>query len=164
MRLTLLRHGTAAESHPSGEDAQRELVGQGQREARDAGWSCRRQGWVPSVVLASPYRRTWETARLFCEEGGFDPPVEQAFLASGMSVEEAIDGLRGYLDLERVVIVGHQPDLGELICFLTGLPRVEVSVGKGSLRELELDSLEEGGARQIYALTAREIQEARSRG
>ncbi|MBU6299913.1 MAG: histidine phosphatase family protein [Verrucomicrobia bacterium] len=163
MKLTLLRHGTAEGEPPAGRDALRELVDRGRRESRNAGWYYRQRRGVPDLVLHSPYRRTTETARLFCEEGGFAPPVEAEFLASGMWVEQALGGLAPYLGLGRVVIVGHQPDLGMLLGYLVGKADADFEVGKGSLHEMELDRLEEGAGRLIYAMTAPEIASERSR-
>ncbi len=157
MKLTLLRHGTAEDYHPSGQDSRRELIDKGREQARHAGWYFRQNAWLPDVVLTSPYRRALVTAELFCEEGGFAVPVEGEFLASGMCVSDAIAGLKPYLDRARVVIVGHQPDFGELVCYLTGLPGSEVEVGKGSLWELEVAQLVRGTARPLYYLSAKEI-------
>jgi phosphohistidine phosphatase SixA len=81
-----------------------------------------------------------------------------------MWVEQALRGLAPHLGLGRVVIVGHQPDLGMLLGYLVGKPGANFEVGKGSLHEVELDRLEEGAGRLIYAMTAPEIASERSRG
>jgi phosphohistidine phosphatase len=157
MKLTLLRHGTAEDFHPSGDDSRRELIEKGRRQARNAGWYFQNQGSKPDLVLTSPYRRALVTAQLFCEEGRFAPPQEEDFLASGMCVSDAIAGLKPYLGLERVVIVGHQPDFGELVCYLTGQGGDEVEVGKGSLWEIEVETLRASGAKVGFYLSAKQV-------
>jgi len=74
-----LRHGTAEDFHPSGDDSRRELIQKGRDQARNAGWYARGQGWKPDVVLTSPYRRALLTAQLFCEEGTSRRPRKKNF-------------------------------------------------------------------------------------
>jgi len=148
MKLYLLRHGTAEPDHPAGVDSLRELTRQGMGEARNAGAFFRSQGWTAAAVWTSPYRRALHTALLFCEAAGLEAgPSEEEFLASGMTVEQALSGLRRFSGPGGIVIVGHQPDFGELVCHLTGLPEDEVRVGKGSLWELDVEQWKQGGAK-----------------
>ncbi len=159
MKLFLLRHGTAEDAHVSGEDSLRELTKEGRQEASNAGRYYREQGWKADVVLTSPYRRAVHTAILFCEAAGIDAGPEDAeFLASGMTVEQALSGLRPHGDREAVVIVGHQPDFGDLVAYLTGLSYGEVRVGKGSLWELEVSVWKEEGAKAGIYLSAKDMR------
>jgi phosphohistidine phosphatase SixA len=65
--------------------------------------------------------------------------------------------------VERLVLVGHQPDFGELICYLSGWKPDEVEVGKGSLWELELTELGAGKAKVRSSLTAKEVSRLREK-
>jgi len=78
-----------------------------------------------------------------------------------MCVSDAIAGLKPFAGLERVVITGHQPDFGDLICYLTGLRGDEVEVGKGSLWEIEVDALKAGGGKPGFYLPAKRISALR---
>jgi phosphohistidine phosphatase len=139
-------------------DSLRELTRQGMQEARNAGAFFRNQGWPVDAVLASPYRRAWHTALLFCEAAGVEAgPREEEFLASGMTVEQALSGLRPFVGDSRIVIVGHQPDFGELVCHLTGLAESEVRVGKGSLWELKVGAWQPGGAKVGFYRSAKDL-------
>jgi phosphohistidine phosphatase SixA len=80
-----------------------------------------------------------------------------------MAVADAIAGIRPHLGVERLVLVGHQPDLGELICYLSGWKADEVEVGKGSLWELELAELGAGKAKIRYSLSAKEVSRVREK-
>lgn len=111
MRLVLVRH---AESAPGTPDELRTLTPEGQEQARALGERLRADGVRPDAVLTSPLLRARQTA----EALGFGDPEEDERLAPGATpdtVREAIEG-RG----ETVVVVGHQPDCGQVAASLSG--------------------------------------------
>jgi phosphohistidine phosphatase len=111
MRLVLVRH---AESAPGTPDELRTLTPEGQEQARALGERLRAEGIRPDAVLTSPLLRARQTA----EALGFGKPEEDERLAPGATsetVREAIEG-RG----DTVVVVGHQPDCGQVAASLTG--------------------------------------------
>jgi phosphohistidine phosphatase len=111
--LLLLRHGTAVDIAPS--DAARDLTAKGEAQARAAGVALAALDLQPDLVLASPKVRAWRTALLACEALGADP-VEHAALL-GLDRGEALSaaGLG-----QRVLLVGHEPDLSQVVYDLTG--------------------------------------------
>ncbi len=150
MRLYVLRHAEA-ESHAVS-DAERELTPRGLEQARTVGAYCQRHGLQPELILTSPFRRAVQTADLFATI--FDlTPQTVPFLASGMQTQTALTELRAYQRFGSLLIVGHQPDLGDLISALLGLPNGDnVSVGKASLTALEVGRLGSGGATLKFSL------------
>ena len=132
MELYLLRHAEAEDNAAS--DSARELTPKGQEQARAIGEFCRRQAIRPGLIVTSPYRRTVQTAELVAAALD-DCPVEEApFLSSGMNSHTAFTELRAYQKLDRVMIVGHQPDFGQLAAALLGLMSPEnMPVNKASL-------------------------------
>lgn len=60
LHLWIMRHGEAHRQAPS--DSERELTGQGMRDAARAGEWLARQPQVPQRLFASPYRRAQQTA------------------------------------------------------------------------------------------------------
>ncbi len=111
MRLVLVRHAEAAPGSP---DHLRALTPEGHEQARALGERLRAEGIRPDAVLSSPLLRARETAT----ELGFGEPEGDDRLAPGATpeaVREAIEG-RG----ETVVVVGHQPDCGQIAASLTG--------------------------------------------
>ena len=121
--LWLLRHGKA-EAPGAGPDAARALTGRGEREARAAGVLLRERGVVPEVVFASPRVRAWETARLAGEALDLEP-VEHAPLGGGFDADGALQLAAGH---GVVLLVGHQPDIGQIVYDLTGA-RAELRPG-----------------------------------
>lgn len=150
MKLYVLRHADA-ENHAA-TDAARELTSRGLEQARTVGAFCRRGLLQPDLVLTSPYRRAVRTA----ESVGAAlvlTPLTVPFLASGMHVETALAELRAYQRFDSVLIVGHQPDLGDLIAALLGLPDAgNFPVCKASLTGLELGRLAPGQAALQFSL------------
>ena len=110
MRLYLLRHADAEDLRTT--DAARELTPKGKRQAETVGACCQRLGLRPDVLLASPYRRTVQTAEAVAGAlEGISVKTED-FLKSGMEPERAFAGLQAYGWVESVLLVGHQPDIG----------------------------------------------------
>jgi phosphohistidine phosphatase len=105
MDLILWRH---AEAEPGGQDADRALTKKGEKQARQiAAWLKKRLPRGASV-LASPARRAQQTAKALTPK--FKTVAALDVGASGREVLEAAGwpGGKG-----AVVLVGHQPTLGE---------------------------------------------------
>ncbi|WP_022926810.1 SixA phosphatase family protein [Patulibacter americanus] len=129
--LILLRHGQAVDKAPTHADADRDLTTRGEEQARAAGRALAALGLEPDVVLASPKIRAWRTATLACDVLAADP-VEHLPLV-GLDREEAL--LAAGLG-ERVMLVGHDPDLSQVVHDLTG---ARVRMRKGGVAILTLD-------------------------
>ncbi len=121
MLLYLLRHAEAEVS--AGADRDRRLTEKGRDQAVRAGEFCRRRGIVPGVILTSPVRRALETARLVAKCLPAAELIEVPWASCGMDPAAAIAELGAFAKFSSVMLVGHQPDLGELQAELLGLPR-----------------------------------------
>lgn len=140
MELYLLRHAEAEDNAAS--DHARELTPKGRGQARAVGEFCHRQGIRPDLIVTSPYLRTLQTAELVARALDGCPVEEAPFLASGMNSHTALTELRAYQKLGRVMIIGHQPDFGQLAGSLLGLMSAEnMPVGKASLICIEIGYL-----------------------
>lgn len=148
MRLFLLRHAEA-EDHAASDDARR-LTPRGMEQARTVGRFCARTGIEPELILFSPFVRADQTARAFAEAWPPDTRTLQPalFAASGMEPEAALEELRAYERFDRVLLVGHQPDLGMLAASLLGWRDVgNLPVEKATLIGLTIRSLSPHGGR-----------------
>jgi phosphohistidine phosphatase len=112
VRVFIVRH---AEARPGEPDDLRPLTDAGRDAARALGE--RLAGERPSAVLSSPLLRARETAEPIAKAAGVEarPDERLAPGASADDVREAVAGLPG-----PVVIVGHQPDCGEIVLAATG--------------------------------------------
>lgn len=138
MKLILLRHGKAEDFNPEGDFA-RPLVEKGRSQARNAARMLKAAGELPHVVLTSPLIRARQTADEFCQEAEIPGATMQGWLACGMTPEVALRELAGFEDFKSVAIVGHEPDLSELIAWLVGAEAGSVEMKKGALACIEIE-------------------------
>ncbi|HEX6388560.1 MAG TPA: histidine phosphatase family protein [Solirubrobacteraceae bacterium] len=124
--LWILRHGDA-EPHDAKPDAERELTPRGEQQSRDAGAALAKLGVELAACFTSPKVRARDTARLACDSLGADP-VEHPPLHSGFDAGDARELLAGFGKDDRILIVGHEPDLSQVVHDLTGA-RVDLKKG-----------------------------------
>jgi phosphohistidine phosphatase SixA len=112
VRVILVRHAEAAPGDP---DAERPLTAAGRATAQAL--ATRLASERPSVVLSSPLLRALETATPIAEAAGVTLQIDGR-LAPGAGVDDvrAVTAAQG----QPVVVVGHQPDCGEIVLALTG--------------------------------------------
>jgi phosphohistidine phosphatase len=109
MRLVLVRHAEAAPGSP---DELRTLTAKGLEQARQLGERLRSAGIEADVVLTSPLLRARETGAAL----GFGAPEAHEALAPGATDEDVREAVAGRGDI--VVVVGHQPDCGQIAAAL----------------------------------------------
>jgi phosphohistidine phosphatase len=126
MELILWRHAEAEDPGPGG-DFVRELTKKGRKQAeRMAAWlEPRLEGdWL---LLSSPAARAMQTAAALGRDIDARPALDPSARA------EAILREAGWPGGDRVIVVGHQPTLGEVASILLGGPRGDVFVRKGAI-------------------------------
>jgi len=113
--LILFRHAKAVRPHEAENDKARGLTGRGRREAAEAGAAMEEAGLKPTLALVSTSQRTRETAAHgltnFKLETAFD---EALYHAEPESIWDAFTES----EAECVVVVGHNPGVGELVSML----------------------------------------------
>jgi phosphohistidine phosphatase len=118
----LLRHAHAQWPQYQGSDFDRPLTPRGWQDARAAARAIRAAGQTPGLVLASPARRTRETAAALqaeCAIADQDLRFVAALYNAPADVLKA--ELRAALaQCERVTLVAHNPGLSELALRLAG--------------------------------------------
>ncbi|WP_063573264.1 MULTISPECIES: histidine phosphatase family protein [Luteibacter] len=113
--LILLRHAEASPNGKDGkDDRERKLTEHGQNEARAAGEWLASHGIHYDRVLCSPSERTKETAALAL--GQIKPTYDDKIYDA--TVGDLYDLLDKQSDVERVVLVGHNPGIEQLVAFL----------------------------------------------
>ena len=142
--LYLVRHGIAELPADDTPDSDRALTADGTRKMIRAAIGLKRLGIVPDTVLSSPLRRAHETAALLARALAPDLEVEiYPLLAPGTAPDGLLQGLRRHRAASHVMLVGHQPDLGELAShLLTGSPGlVPLPFKKGAVAAIEVSSI-----------------------
>ncbi|MBL8551564.1 MAG: histidine phosphatase family protein [Hyphomonadaceae bacterium] len=115
--LILLRHSKAVRHHEAPDDLSRGLTARGRREAGEAGAAIAALGLTPSAGLISPSLRTRETWKLASAAMPWQPKaiVSEGLYSAG---PEDIWDLAEATGAEGVIVVGHNPGLGELVAHL----------------------------------------------
>ena len=127
--LLLWRHGIAEERHPDRPDAERLLTTEGSRRTAAVAQELQRLQLCCDPLLSSPLRRAVQTAELGVAAG----------LASGFAIEASLapgGDPRRLLQAgnwQRLGLVGHEPDLGELASTLLGLPAGAITLRKAGI-------------------------------
>jgi phosphohistidine phosphatase len=153
MDLILWRHAEAVESGDASADLERPLTSRGERQAaRMAAW-LNQQLPATTRILASPARRTQQTALALDRKFRTVPA-----LAPEASVHAVLEAARWPSAKEPVLIVGHQPTLGLVAAqLLTGVSH-PLAVKKGAvwwLRSREREG--EGQVVLVAALTPEQV-------
>jgi phosphohistidine phosphatase len=139
MDLVLWRHAEAQEWLSTCDDMARELTPRGEKQAaRMAGW-LDRQLPEGTRILVSPSRRTEQTAIALARKYKIRPE-----LAPDCSVAQLLELVQWPSGKGTVLVIGHQPTLGQTIAELLGLNASECAVKKGAvwwLRNREREAL-----------------------
>ena len=155
MKLYLLRHGKSLSQREArvAADADRPLSDEGRDEIRNAARGMQRLGCEFDVILTSPLLRAVQTSQIVQEVVGDPPLAEREGLASGMTPDKLLAELRECGPDSCVLVVGHQPDLGEALAYLVwGLERATTSLKEGSLVEIEIEDAPGEGEAKIRGL------------
>lgn len=113
--LILMRHAKAVRPAEAESDKARGLTNRGRRDAAAAGAAMEDAGLKPQAALVSSSERTRETASHALQGYRVAPRFEDAlYHAAPESVWDAFSAE----DAESVVVIGHNPGLGELVSML----------------------------------------------
>jgi phosphohistidine phosphatase len=120
LTLLILRHAKA-EAGDGIADELRALAPRGRRDAQKMGEVARTEGLLPERILSSPAVRTRQTVELFVEASDCVASVEflrPLYLAEPPAYLDAV--ARHAAGAKRVMLVGHNPGLEDLVRELTG--------------------------------------------
>ncbi|MBS0379710.1 MAG: histidine phosphatase family protein [Proteobacteria bacterium] len=121
MQVLLVRHAIAFDRDLKRwpDDADRPLSARGLERGRRAARGLKALAPRPQAVLTSPAMRTRQTADLLRESAGWPAATVCTALAPGSAVEETLSVLRRSR-ATCIALVGHEPDLGELMSACLG--------------------------------------------
>lgn len=154
MLLYLLRHAEAVDHAES--DAARALTEKGVAQARKVGKFCKKNNFIPAIILTSPLKCAKQTARIVAKEIATAEFIVEPALRAGMQPETALEELRIYGRFPSLMLVGHEPDFSLLAAHLLGIPlRESLRLRKASLTALEWGALRPGAAVLQFSIPAK---------
>ncbi len=119
--LTLVRHAKSSWSDSNLSDRQRPLNKRGKNDAPVMGRRIAEHGIRPSLIVCSPAKRAWSTAKLIAREISY--PIEFLQREDGLylaSLDEFLDVLvaqdKGF---NSIMVVGHNPGITDFANFLS---------------------------------------------
>ncbi len=142
MRLYLIRHAVAEPRETwTSDDSSRPLTRKGVRSAQRVASALGRMGLDPGVVITSPYVRCAQTADILAEALRSPGLVDHDDrLEPGFGPRALADVLSGRQGHDEVVLVGHEPDMSDVVAALTGGSRVDFK--KGAVARIDLYALD----------------------
>lgn len=143
--LLIMRHAQSGWDATS--DFERTLTSQGGSDALCMGSWLSEAGQQPDYILASPAQRAKETVLAVCKVLEIDPQQihwePRIYEASIQTLVELLQGIPE--EAERILLVGHNPGLAELVLLLLGdLP---AGFAPANIAWLDLDAVQPKGAR-----------------
>ncbi len=122
--LYIMRHGIAVTRSATLDDARRPLTPDGKEKMRKIAAGLVRAGLEADWIVSSPLVRAVETAEIVGEALSSKAPLDFCdALRPGGGPEALIAFLAKHANRRRVLVVGHEPDLGELAARLIGAGR-----------------------------------------
>ena len=157
-----MRHAFAGERDPEQwpDDRLRPLTPQGERRFRRAAKGIGLLVPGVDVVLSSSWTRAWRTAEILEERAGWPAPKRLPALEAEPPVVVA-EALTSYPNGDALVLVGHEPFLGELASFLlTGeAHELRLEIKKGAALALDIDgAVAPGKARLRWLLQPKALR------
>ncbi len=147
LTLLLLRHAKAKRGSRDGEDSSRALSGRGRDAADRMAGTLKKARLAPDRALVSPSRRTSETwGRIAALRGwaGRERLDDRLYLADAARILRLVRAEKGAP--KTLMIVGHNPGLGDLAVALAGTGRralradLEAKFPTGALAVIRFDA------------------------
>src|SRR6266568_2602260 len=163
MDLLVVRHAVAKDkdafARTGRSDAERPLTKRGRREFRKGARGIARVAGRVKVLATSPYLRAEETAELLAPALGCEP-LRLEPLEPGAPARALLSWLRRQRRTATVAIVGHEPDLSQLVALLTtGGATDVVALEKGGACFVSFEGpVRPGGGTLRWLLTAKQLR------
>jgi phosphohistidine phosphatase len=154
MKLLLLRHAIAVPAGASDiADGDRPLTAKGRKRFKKAARGLSQIMPTPDLMLVSPLLRARETAEIAGKAWGLKGTPEP--LLAGGDPEALLAAVAAQAKLDVVVLVGHEPDLSQLLAHVTGGGGERMPFKKGGAALVEFDNDEASSGRLIWFMPPR---------
>jgi phosphohistidine phosphatase len=140
MILYVMRHAEAVDGSDTLQDEWRYLAEKGRSTAGKMSSSIAKIAPKPRLTITSPLTRAVQTAEIAAKKAcRKNVVVASGLLLPGADISELVDYIKGCKDAKRVMLVGHEPQLGSLVATLLVREDKAISLKKGACVALELD-------------------------
>lgn len=134
--LLVMRHAKSSWNDPQLEDHDRPLNHRGKHAAERMGELVETEHMLPDIILCSTAKRAQDTASLLAETSNYDGEIQLRRDFYGAESDIFIQALQNLPDeYQRVMIIGHNPDLEMLVLELIGHSE---SLSTAALAHIEL--------------------------
>ena len=145
MIVYVMRHAEAVEGSTTLHDGWRYLTESGRVAAKKVAASIARPGPKPRLTITSPLTRAVQTAEIMAEKAcRKNVVVASGLLLPGADILDLIAYIKTCKDAKRVLLVGHEPQLGSVIASLLGRTEGSISLKKGACVALIVDPVTDG--------------------
>jgi phosphohistidine phosphatase len=149
MNLYLMRHAHAVEPDEwRGPDSERPLIEKGRRAAEAAATGLARRSPPVSRVITSPYTRAADTAEIVATRLGVIVTANEA-LALNFDLARLAVILDEATWASDLLLVGHQPNMGQVLAALLGRPDRPVELKKAAVALVTLPDGPVAGAPRL---------------
>jgi len=135
--LLLLRHAKSSHKDSDVDDHERSLNKRGKKDAPKMGRLLKDQDLLPELLIASTAKRCRKTAEHVIAASGYRGHTRFCGELYEAHASTLLDFLAGFENTaNRVLLIGHNPGLEELLESLTG---VYTPLSTGALAQVEID-------------------------
>jgi len=149
MELYFFRHGDAEPIRPGGADGERQLSERGREDVLAVARALSAAGVQPQAIFTSPLLRAGQTGQILAEKLGVAAEAVKA-LGPGCRVGD-VQVLLADRALDRVMLVGHEPDVGMIVGDLIGGATVRFQTGAAA--RVDAEFVEPGQGVLVWLLT-----------
>ena len=158
MEIYLMQHGACFSKDV---DPEQPLSPVGREQIEKSAAAVKKFGLEFDLVLASPKRRSQQTAKAVAEQTGY--PVDKIVVTDKVKAmtppDQTLEFLKQYGDLEKIFIAGHLPSLAEVASMLlTSGPKVRIKFEMGGLCRIDVETLPSNQGVLCFYLTPAQLR------
>jgi phosphohistidine phosphatase len=141
MIVYVMRHAEAVERNDVLPDEWRYLTEKGRKAAQKMSGAVARYGPKTRLTITSPLTRAVQTAEIAAEKAcRKNVVIASELLLPGADINELVAYIKARKDAKRIMLVGHEPQLGLLVASLLGCEGRGIALKKGACVTLKLDT------------------------
>ncbi len=153
MKIYLMQHGANLSKD---EDPEESLSAEGEDQVSRAARAIQKMGLRFDMVVASPKKRSKQTAAIVARAVGFpvEGIVETERVKAMTPAEKTIDYLKQFEGMQAILIAGHLPSLAEVASsLLTEGSKATIQFERGGVGRIDVDLLPTHEGRLRWYLT-----------